>query len=154
MAEPFSIVTGAVQVAGAGFQLAKTLYTCARNIRDAEKEINVVATEVKLTSTVLENLAAVLENENVNDICSVTLQADAQAAMDGCKTAFNELDRALRSATKTTANGTTRISFSGRAKWPLNQSKMKILQSNLERLKTTLSLMLDVLNLASKKATR
>ena len=151
MAEPFGIAAGALQVAGAGVQLANTLYKCAKNIRDAEKDIDLVATEVKLTSSVLENLATVLKRDDIHDLCSTALRADAQAAMDGCKTAFNELNSALTSVLNTRSNGRTRISFSARARWPLNKTKMATLQTNLERLKTTLSLMLDVLNLASKQ---
>ena len=58
MAEPFSIATGAIQVAGAGLQLAKTLHDYLSTVKNAHKHIKAIATEVRLTSSVLEHLGA------------------------------------------------------------------------------------------------
>ena len=65
MAEPFSIGSGALQVAGAGVQLAKSLYKYAKSVQNAEHHISAVTTEIKLTSSVLKNLAAPLQSYNV-----------------------------------------------------------------------------------------
>lgn len=139
-------------MAGAGYQLAKTLYTCAKSIKNAEKEIGMIAVEVKLTSTVLESLAGVLADGDITSLCSETLRSDARGAMDGCKGAFDELNRALKSTLEGRKDG--RILFSKRARWPITKTKMATLQSYLERLKTTLMLMLDVLSLASKQTSQ
>ena len=146
MADPLSIL----QVAGAGVELAKTLYTYGKTVHDAEKEINAIATEVKFTSKVFEDLATGLQQHDTQALCSASLKVDACSTLEGCKIAFNQLDSAVQSSLKKSTRG--RPSFSARAKWPLNKSKMAALQANLERLKTALSLMLDVLNLASKQA--
>lgn len=152
MAEPLSIASGALQVAGAGYQLAKTLFSCAKSIKHADLEITVVAIEVKLTSTVLESLADLLFDADTRELVSEGLQTDARAVMDGCKGAFEALNRALESALG--SRKSSRISLFARARWPLRKSEMAGLQSNLERLKTTLMLMLEVLSLVSKQHSR
>ena len=154
MAEPFSIAAGALQVAGGGFRLATTLYACAKDIRDAQKDINAVATEVRLTSGVLEGLATVLESDDVRQICNAKLRSEAEDAMQGCKEAFESLDRARKSTLKTGADGITQVSTSAKLKWPLTKKKMAALQSNLHGLNVILSVMLGVLNLASRKVER
>ncbi|KAK3700025.1 glutamate--cysteine ligase [Vermiconidia calcicola] len=151
MAEPFSIAAGALQVAGGGFRLATTLYACAKDIRDAQKDINAIATEVRLTSGVLEGLATVLECDDVRQMYSATLRNEAKEAMQGCKDAFMELDQARKDILKTGADGTNQMSISAKMKWPLTKKKMGALQSNLHGLNVILSVMLGVLNLASRK---
>ena len=56
MADPFSIATGAVQVAGAGIQLAKTLDEYLDCVKSARKHIKAIAVEVRLR-TVFEKRA-------------------------------------------------------------------------------------------------
>ena len=149
MADPLSIL----QVAGIGVQLVKTLYTYGKSVHDSQNEIAAVAREVELTCQVLDNLAKVLQQDNAQSMCSATLKADASNTLNGCKAAFKELDSALQTTLKSQkgVKSKSRLPFSTRAKWPLDKTKIASLQSNLERLKTTLSLMLDVINLALKQ---
>lgn len=46
--EPFGIATGALQVAGAGYQLAKTLHHYISTTKNAHNHIKAVAIEVKV----------------------------------------------------------------------------------------------------------
>ena len=97
MAEPLSVASGALEVAGAGFQLATTLYVYSKGVRDAETDIDGVATEFKITSIVLENLAALLQKEDIYAHCSAAFPTDAREVMEACQKAFSELDNAIKS---------------------------------------------------------
>ena len=152
MAEPFSIATGAIQVAGAGLQLAKTLHDYLGTVKSAHKHIKAIATEVRLTSSVLEYLGALLNENEAEKLCSKNIATDAKAAFQGCKDAFHDVDDAFKVLAKPNADGTKSVSVAGRLSWPFKKGKFEALQANLERLKTTLLLMLSVLGYARDKA--
>ncbi len=151
----FGVAAGVLQVAGAGVQLAKTLHSCATNMRDAKKDITAIATEVQLTSSALENLGIVLDKDR--DICSAKLQEDVRAAMKGCENCFNELNtivKAVKRSTKPNAMGFATVSLSSRTKWMLDKNKVKALKIELGQQKITLTLMLEILACASRRSIR
>ncbi|GAB1741213.1 hypothetical protein NU219Hw_g6454t1 [Hortaea werneckii] len=153
MAEPFSIATGALQVAGAGFQVVKTLAAYIQAVNGFDKSVAAIQLEVKVTSSTLESLSTLLNDHEAENICSTKIVGDAQQVFRGCFAAFDEVDQAFRNVVKTGNDG-KRPSFSAgaRLKWPLRKGKVETLQANLERLKTTLLLMLSVMSFAREKA--
>jgi hypothetical protein len=151
MAEPFSIATGALQVAGAGVQLAKTLYEFIECVKSAHKHVKAIAVEVGLTSSVLEHLGTLLKEHHGEGLCSPVIVTDARAAFKGCEDAFREIDDAFKPLMRSLPNGEKSISISGRWAWPFRKGKLETLQANLERLKTTLLLMLSVVSYAREK---
>lgn len=131
MAEPFSAATGALQVAGAGFQLAKTLYSCVRDIRGADTDFENIAEEIELTSKVIQNFGNLLDDEDVSHVASTELQRDAETALSGCQSAFNQLTNVLQS--RYTSGGQGKGATWSRLRWPLDKSKTRALQERLER---------------------
>jgi hypothetical protein len=154
MAEPFSIATGALQVASAGIALAKTLHDYLESVKSAHKHIKAIAIEVGLTSSVLEHLGKLLEEHETEKLCSKNIVTDAKAAFSGCEDAFREVDEAIKVLVKPPTNGTKNVSLSASLFWPFKKGKLEALQANLERLKTTLLLMLSVLGYARDKAAK
>lgn len=154
MAEPFSIATGALQVAGAGISLAKTLYEYLESVKSAHKHVKAIAVEVRLTSSVLEHLGTLLKDNEEEKLCSQNVVSDAKSAFNGCEDAFREIDNTFKVLVKPQADGTKSVSVAGRLSWPFKKGKLETLQANLERLKTTLLLMLSVLSYAREKASK
>ena len=155
MAEPFGIAASAIQVAGAGLSLAKTLHSYIDQVKSAQKHIKAIATEVKLTSSVLEHLGALLKENEAEKLCTEAVVTDAQDALGGCKDAINEIEEAFKGVMKPMVNSArTTISATARLAWPFKKGKLETLQANLERLKSTLLLMLSVLSYARDKAQR
>ncbi|KAK5123890.1 hypothetical protein LTR85_002086 [Meristemomyces frigidus] len=152
MAEPFSIATGALQVSDAGIKLAKTLYEYLDAVHNANKHLKAIALEVRITSTTLESLGTLLKDHDAEKLCSNNVIHDAKAAFDGCKEAFTEVDDTFKIVVKYGADGKASVSSSGRWVWPFKKGKVEMLQANLERLKTTLLLMLSVLGFAREMA--
>lgn len=144
--EPFGVATGVLQVASTGFLLAKTLSEYARNVKDARSDLSNIANEVEVTSKVLQNFGVLLSDETTKAVCSPQLHADAQDALDGCEAAFNDLDNVFKSFCK--PGESVKSSPIARWKWPLNKSKTKAHQERLERLKSSLSLMLNMVEFA------
>lgn len=154
MADPFSIATGAVQLAGAGIQLAKTLYEYLECVKGAHKQVKAIATEVRLTSSVLEHLGALLKENDAEKLCSESIVSDAQAAFNGCEDAFLQINDEFKLLIKPREEGKRNVSVSAKWIWPFKKVKLETLQANLERLKTTLLLMLSVLSYARDKASK
>lgn len=154
MADPFSIATGAVQLAGAGIQLAKTLYEYLDCVKGAHKQVKAIAIEVRLTSSVLEHLGALLKENDAEKLCSESIVSDAQTAFNGCEDAFLEINDEFKLLIKPREEGKRNVSVSAKWIWPFKKVKLETLQANLERLKTTLLLMLSVLSYARDKSSR
>lgn len=144
--EPFGIATSILQVAEIGFSLAKNLYRCAQDVKNAKSEVRKVASEINITSKVLQNFGDILNDENAKALCSPQLQIDAQQTLDECRAAFGELNMTLGPFRKPENGGV--ISNKARLKWSTSKSKTKAYQARLERLKSSLSLMLEILRFA------
>lgn len=150
--EAFGIATAVLQVADTGSLLARNLYECTRDIKDAKSDLCNIANEVDLTSKILKNFGLLLEDETTKVLCSSQLCADAQEALEGCRAAFNDLNDNI--ATFRTSGDRVRIIRAARIKWLLTKSKTKTHQERLERLKFSLNLMLQMLHFAKNTNSR
>lgn len=145
MAEAFATAASVLQVAEVGFSLATTLYKYATSVKGAEKEIKKIAREVKLTSKVLERTYEQLKADRQAQLCTEDALSDLEDALEGCKEAFQEVEGSLNKSLKPDSEGKLYTSTFDKFKWPLRSNKLEVLRANLEKLKTTLLLMLTVL---------
>ena len=152
MGEPFSVAVGALQVAGAGLQLAKTLYEYVEGIQSANRHIKALASEVRTTSSTLKEFGTLLQQHDAEKLCSQSIVSDASATFDACKIAFNEVEQVFKKVVTRNKNGEISVPTSERFTWPFKQGKVETLQANLERLKTTLLLMLGVMSFARERS--
>ncbi|OCT46554.1 hypothetical protein CLCR_01855 [Cladophialophora carrionii] len=145
------LVATIVGIAGAGVKLSITLYTFAETVATASSEIKNVARDVSLTSSVLEQLGAHLEQDEDAKLYSGSAVETVKDVMTECEVVFQEIEGVLAKATDSVAKrwprkgGKVALSAMDRLKWPFLQPKMALLRSNLERLKSTLMLVLNVL---------
>lgn len=146
MAE-IGIVASVIQLAGAGLKLSISLYSFAETVSSADKDIKRVAKDVSLTSAVLTELGQNLKDDNQKGVASDNAITTAEEVVHECSELFAEINAALD---KASGKGTGKFSF-GKLKWPFLQPKMELLRSNLERLKSTLILMLHVLAYATSR---
>lgn len=144
--EPFGIATSVLQVADTGFSLAKDLYQYAQDIKNAKPEVHNIAKEIDITSDVLRNFGNILKDEHAKALCSHQLQVDALRALDECRATFDYLDKTLKSFYKADRAGG--ITIKARLRWPIEKGKTKAHQERLERLKSSLSLMLEIIRYA------
>ncbi|KAK3620874.1 hypothetical protein LTR56_023147 [Elasticomyces elasticus] len=169
MAE-FGIASGALQVADAGLKLAKTLYNYLDAVRKADKELSSLAREVTVTSTTLSSLGHVLQDNKAPALYTQDLVDEAKLAFRSCEDAFKDVDATFKSVVRFDTDGKGQVylyaasddqladsaavfvTSKGRWAWPLKKGKIDMLQANLERLKTTLLLMLSVLSFAKANA--
>jgi hypothetical protein len=164
MAE-IGLIASIIGIASVGIKLSITLYAFSETVSTAHDDIKNIARDVSLTSSVLDELAANLKNDEQARLYSGTALATAQTVVKDCEGVFGEIEAALRKAMermskgevgsgeKRKKGGKVVLSAMEKLKWPFLQPKMELLRGNLERLKSTLVLMLNVLTYARKVQT-
>ena len=163
MAE-LGLVASIIGIAGAGVKLSITLYTFSETVATAADSIKAIARDVSLTSAVLEELGSNLKHDEQARLYSGTALKTAQTVVVDCEAVFKQINDALSksmerigglaSSGKTKGRGgKVMLSAVEKLKWPFLQPKMQELRANLERLKSTLVLMLNVLTYARKVQT-
>ncbi|USW57956.1 Putative C2H2 finger domain transcription factor CON7 [Septoria linicola] len=150
MAEIFGTAASVLQVAEAGASLATTLYNYAKSVKSAEKDIKKIAREVRLTSAVLQQAHDQLQGQSNVQTCTTKAIHDLDELLIGCREAFQEVDNALTKSMKPGIGGAFSVSMTEKFKWPLRSTKLGVLRAHLEKLKTTLLLMLTVLAYGNK----
>jgi len=95
---------------------------------------------VSLLSVVLKQLGSILEDDEYMRVSNDNTLTTTKDVSEECKTAFEELRKIIRKY----VDGRT-MRFVNRLKWPYVEKKVELLRVNLDRLKSTLILMLEVL---------
>lgn len=149
MAEALGLVASIVQVAGACLQLSKTLYLYADNVATADRRIKNIAKEIQLTSSVMQELGNVFGNDEMGRIMSATAVQTARDTVVECSAVFAEIDTALN---KSKRNMLSRLLL------PFRDTKIELLRSHIDKLKSTLMLLMQVFthayHVASNKVDR
>ena len=149
MAE-LGIVASIIQIADVGLRLSLRLYSYGETAASADKAIVSISKDVSLTSSVLQELGEHLRKDRDAPICSENAIKTAEEIGRECLHVFQELDGALENSLKRLGVGAKEKSrwistVRERLRWPLLQPKMELLRSNLDRLRVTLLLMLNVM---------
>ncbi|KAM0722720.1 hypothetical protein Q7P37_002161 [Cladosporium fusiforme] len=147
MAEVFGIATGVLQVAGFGAALGGTLLKCAREIRNANKELKAIAVQVEATSRSLDAVGALLRDPETKDFHTPKLYDDTNAVSQGCHEVFCELNKAVNSFEAKSGKSRYQISLVARMQWPLSSARLLDLQKVLKNYSGVLHLMLAVLQI-------
>lgn len=128
-------------IAAAGIQLSKFLYDLYSTIKTSSQEIQDVANNVSLLAMVLEELDEVLYQDQVH--FRPQLQEAAQTIAVRCADIFEE----IRKQTGINPSQKGR-KFSEKAAWYFKRERVKPLRVSLESLKSTLNILLHVIQLA------
>lgn len=136
MAEVVGLVASVIQVAGAGLKLSQTLYQYADGVATADRRIRDIAKDVKLTSLVIDELGNVFKQDETARLISRSAVTTAEETMKECSTVFSEIDTMLAKSRKGTM---------GRLMLPFRDKKIELLRSHIDKLKSTLQLLMQVL---------
>ncbi|KAK5233538.1 hypothetical protein LTR47_005160 [Exophiala xenobiotica] len=152
MAE-IGLVGTVVGLASAGVKLSLTLYTFSETVSSAGTDIKNIARDVSLTSSVLKELGTNLEQDDQTKLYSSSALQTAKEVVRECESVFIDLEKVMQKAMERTSKkaskpGKLTLSAFDKLTCPFLQPKMEVLRSNLERLKSTLVLMLNVLTYA------
>ncbi|KAI9652097.1 MAG: hypothetical protein M1831_007230 [Alyxoria varia] len=153
------VVASVIGLAGVGIKLAKTLYQAGHNAVPPEHNINRIATNVSLFSSMLKHVSATLED--IHSLYTSDAVQTIQQITEESSSVFNEITQMVISATSKPDKAESdsepvgandrkrRVSTLQRAKWYFDQPAAERLLAQLDYLKTTLSVLLQTLNLAA-----
>ena len=153
-----AVIASVAQLADLGCKLSVKLFAFSQTAAAADESIKGISSDVSLTSTVLQELSSILKADESRIVSSTAIEATKQTVAE-CLKVFEQLDEALEKALgtggeKSKGKGKKGMSTFEKFKFPFKQPKLDLLRSNLDRLKASLSLMLQVLSYARDVANR
>lgn len=105
--------------------------------------------EISHTSAILIELGRCLEKDYEAQLCSENAFRTTSAIVGECRIVFEDLDQALMDKMTRMGldgkSGQPESAILERSTWPFHQPRIKLLWNNLDKLKSTLHLMLNVL---------
>ena len=130
---------------------ATKLYAFSKKVHDAGKSIELVSQDIAATGAILNQLGEELKKDEENaPACRLGTQGLIDAAsrlVDECQTLFKEIDQGV-----TGEQGSKVIlGFKHKLKWSYLEPRVDLLRTNLERQKSSLALMLNVLVYAEQQ---
>jgi methyl-accepting chemotaxis protein len=152
MAEAVGLAASILQIAGAGAKLSTALYTFVGSVARADHEINDIAGDVELTANALDSVGKVFEDANDTVVISTKAVHDAKSLIKRCEEVFNEIQELIEKRRKVGKAGKKNLSALGKVFWPLKEQRIALLKGRLESAKSSLQLLLHVLQLASTQA--
>lgn len=157
MAE-LGIIASVLQIADIGLRLSLRLYTLGERVASADKSIISISKDVSLTSNILKELGQTLGNDRASRICCQQAIQTAGTLVKECLGIFEEVDQVLvkksaniKSVEKEEEDRESAVQVLERLKWPSVKGNIELLTTNLERQKSTLVLMLNVIALAKQQ---
>ena len=148
--EILGIAASVISVTDLGGKLSVKLFTFARKIKNADKSISSISRDIAATGAVLHQLGNELKRSDQTRLRSKGLVLTAQTLVNECNNIFAELDEALDDKKKTTPCHSNIRSRRKKARYPFLEPRIELLRTNLERLKSSLIVMLNVLIFAEQ----
>lgn len=158
MAE-LGIIASVIQIADVGLRLSIKLYTFGEIVSTADRSVISISKDVSLTSSVLEELGALLDKDTSSRMISENAVQTADKVVKECLEVFEEIETVLvKKMPNIRASAEEKrpkaVMLLEKVKWTYLQPKLQLLRSNLDRLKSTLLLMLNVITYARQVAGR
>ena len=138
--EPVTIVISLASISELGAKTAKSLFTIGRSLIKARRQINGLARDLAGISDAFNLLANLLKASG--DIVKPEVLGMTQSILDDCTVIYDEINTHISVAEDRS------IATRERMKWPFRKAKVKKLQRRLETAKSSLNLVVNVLNLA------
>ena len=148
MAE-LGLIAAVVQVADIGSRLSVKLYKFGQTVANADNSILFISKDISHTCSVLETLGDNLKKDREERLYNHNAISTADTIAKECLKIFHKMDETLqKKITRMGLGGTSggiAVVALERLKWPLLKPKVMLLWSNLDKLKSSLHLVLNVL---------
>ncbi|OQD96496.1 hypothetical protein PENVUL_c090G08929 [Penicillium vulpinum] len=147
--EIVGIVASIVQIADLGAKISVKLCSFYRTVKNANDSMRSLSSDVSLTCSVLRELGKALDQDSQTKICSPGAFSTTQDVLKECRAIFEEIDSEIEKhdqekGTNRLLRGVQNITLGFQGPY------LDLLKSNLERLKSTMLLMLNVLMRGAK----
>ncbi|ODM20260.1 hypothetical protein SI65_03313 [Aspergillus cristatus] len=142
--EAIGIAASIIQVAELGTKLAVKLCTFYRQVKESNEAVQSLSSDVSLTCSILHQLGDSLKQDAETQLYSAKAFITAQEILGECRKVFDKIDHAVEEQKRdNTKNRVARVTRKfGLA---LMERDLDVMRTNLERLKSTMLLMLNVI---------
>lgn len=148
MADAVGLAASIAQIVSTGVQASVYLYNFAETVSSAGKALKEISSDISLTTSVLQQLKTVLESEKDHETASKEAFSAAEALIQECSNTFEAIVTLIKKQFPDLGPRHRTRSKLNLLKWPIIQPKIETMRSNLEKHKTKLILMTQVLTLA------
>jgi hypothetical protein len=151
--EAVGVVSSIVQIADLGARVALKLCTFCYKVKQAESSIQNLSKDISLTCTVLRQLGDNLMQDDQIQLYSQNAFETAQEILNECGRVFREIESAMDRDLSTCVSIGVKNSFlklSRKLNIVFKEPQLDVLQTYLDRLKSTMLLMLNVIMYASQ----
>ncbi|KAJ9602070.1 hypothetical protein H2200_013430 [Cladophialophora chaetospira] len=144
--EILGIAASVIQIADLGARLSVKLFVFSRKIKSADKSIESISQDIAVTGAILQQLGDEISKDENADLITKEALKTTEGLISGCQKVFTELDSELDG--RVSKNVSVVVGWKNRVKFALLEAQIDLLRSNLERLKSSLLLILNVLTFA------
>ncbi|MCJ1394795.1 Serine active site containing protein 1 [Xylographa bjoerkii] len=148
MAEALGVAASILQIVSTGVQVSLYLYNYAETVSSAGKALKEISDDITFTTSVLEQLKTTLESEKHYGTASKEALSTADILVRECSNVFEAIMALVKKHFPEPRKGQRSSSRLNNLKWPFIQPKIENLRSKLEKHKTKLILMTQVLTFA------
>jgi len=137
-----------LQIVSTGLQASVYLYNFAETVSSAGRTLKEIADDISFTTSFLEQLRVVLESERYYGTATMEALTTADRLVRECSIDFETIMALLKKHFPAPEPGRTKRAKLNSLKWPFLLPKIEVMRSNLEKHKTKLILMTQVLTYA------
>lgn len=148
--EIIGLAASVIQIADIGSRLSVKVFTFTRKVKNANKSIEALSQDIASTGAVLKQLGETLNGNDGLRVCSQEAIETARRLVEDTNQVFAELERLVDGEDKSGSKLKQAIGFKQRLKFPFFEPQIERVQSNLERLKSSLLVILNVLIFAEQ----
>lgn len=148
--EIIGLAASVIQIAEVGGKLSVKLFTFTRKVKNANKSIDALSQDIAATGAVLKQLGETLSKDASLKVCSQEALDTAKTLVEDTKKVFDGLEKLIDGDEKSSNKFLKGISWKQRLKFPFLEPQIAQVQANLERLKSSLLVILNVLIFAEQ----
>jgi hypothetical protein len=144
--EVLGVIASAIQVAELGMKLSVKLCTFYRDSKAANQTVRNLSSDVSLTCAILHELGEALQTDEQSKVCSDQAFRTVKKVLAECKDVFQQIE--IIAEKETSKIGSNRLSQ--KLSVAMMRPDLEMFQTHLERLKSTMLLMLNVIMYAGQ----
>jgi predicted unusual protein kinase regulating ubiquinone biosynthesis (AarF/ABC1/UbiB family) len=146
--EIFGVAASVIQVADFGAKLSVQLFAFYRQVKTANETIQLLSNEVAFVSAILRELGESLKEEESAKLCSDEAFQTLKRVLDESRDVLRQIERVVSANDQ---SGKSRMQqVAGKVRLALIEPSLNPLKANVERLKSTMLLLLNVIMFAAK----
>ncbi|OQE41975.1 hypothetical protein PENCOP_c004G01109 [Penicillium coprophilum] len=146
--EIIGIAASIIQVADLGTSLSVKLFSFYRRIKNANETIQLLSNEVALVSAILRELGDNLKGEKTSELCSDEAFQTLQCVLEQCRGVLRQIGKVVDMNDQSSKTRLQQVT--GKFKLVLLEPSLNSLKVDLDRLKSTMLLLLNVIMFAGK----